>query len=150
MVLMMIVRPGTHDDIPEIFQLVCELAEYEKEPQAVVTSVESYQRDFDRGLFETLVAEVDGQVVGMMIFYMTFSTWKGPMLYLEDFMVSQSYRRQGVGAALFDELLQVAKAKEVSLLKWQVLDWNTPAINFYEKYQAIIEKQWFNAKILFV
>ena len=144
------IREGSYDDLGDVFRLVCELAEYEKEPEAVITNLEIYQRDFKKGLFETLIAETDGEVTGMMLFYMTYSTWKGPMLYLEDFVISQSHRRQGIGAALFDRLLDVAKEKEVSLLKWQVLDWNTPAIDFYKKYKSIIETRWLSAKILFV
>jgi GNAT superfamily N-acetyltransferase len=80
---------------------------------------------------------------------MTYSTWKGRMLYLEDFVVKERSRRQGIGQLLFDAFLAEAKARGCRLAKWQVLDWNTPAVNFYEKQSAIIEQEWWNGKILF-
>ena len=76
-----------------------------------------------------------------------FSTWRGRMLYLEDFVVTESYRKYGVGQKLYDTFLEVARQKDCFLTKWQVLDWNTPAVNFYEKNKATIEKEWWNAKV---
>ena len=83
----------------------------------------------------------------MVFYYLTYSTWKGRMLYLEDFVVLPDYRRFGIGQLLFDALLEVARNKRCKLVKWQVLDWNQPALNFYRKYDAIIEKEWWNGKI---
>ncbi len=141
------IRQATLSDIPVIFSLVEELALYEKAPEAVITSVEIYEKDFNAGIFEAIVAEKEGEIIGMALYYMAYSTWKGRMLYLEDFVVRESARRFGVGQLLFDAYLNVAKEKGATLVKWQVLDWNEPAVKFYEKNDAIIEKEWWNGKI---
>jgi len=78
---------------------------------------------------------------------MSYSTWKGKMLYLEDFVVKETFRQKGVGQLLFDAYLAVAKEKKAVMVKWQVLDWNEPALNFYERNNAIIEKNWWSGKI---
>ena len=142
-------RKGTAKDLAAIYQLVYELAVYEKEPDALTASLEDYHRDFAAGYFETEVAEADGQVVGMVLYYDTYSTWKGRMMYLEDFVVAEKMRGQGVGQLLFDRFLDIAQERAARMVKWQVLDWNTPAIRFYEKNKAIIEKGWWNGKIFF-
>ena len=141
------IRQAILADIPVIFSLVEELALYEKAPEAVITSVEIYERDFNAGIFEAIVAEKEGEIIGMALYYMAYSTWKGRMLYLEDFVVRESARRFGVGQLLFDAYLNVAKEKGATLVKWQVLDWNEPAVKFYEKNNATIEKEWWNGKI---
>ncbi len=143
------IRPATVDDMPDVHALVRELAVYENAPEQHSATIEEYKRDFEAGIFESHVA-VDtewGQTVGMILYYMTYSTWRGRMLYLEDFVVTEKYRQYGVGQMLFDTFLDVAKQKDCFLTKWQVLDWNTPAVNFYEKNKAIIEKEWWNGKI---
>lgn len=144
------IRQAVKSDIPAIFSLVEELALYEKAPEAVTTNVEIYEKDFEAGIFEAIVAEKDGEIVGMALYYMAYSTWKGRMLYLEDFVVCDAFRRYGAGQMLFDAFLAVAKQKNASLVKWQVLDWNEPAIKFYEKNNAIIETEWWNGKIFLV
>lgn len=141
------IRPGTAKDLPAIHNLVLELAEYEKAAHEFTASLEDYQRDFGEGVFEVLVAEQEERIVGMALYYMTYSTWKGRMLYLEDFVVQAAYRRKGIGEALFDAFLETAKSKDCRLVKWQVLDWNKPAINFYRKKAATIEQEWWNGKI---
>lgn len=144
------IRQAERSDIPGIFALVQELALYEKAPEAVITSVKTYEDDFDAAHFEAFVAEIEGKIVGMALYYMAFSTWKGKMLYLEDFVVQETHRRSGAGQLLFDAFLAKAKEKKCSLVKWQVLDWNEPAIRFYEKNNAIIEQEWWNGKIFLV
>ena len=143
------IRAATKDDLDAIYGLVVELAIYEKEPDAVTATIEDYHRDFADGVFQCHVAEDDGEVIGMTLYYLTYSTWRGKMLYLEDFVVSESRRREGIGELLFENVVKVAKDSNCRLLKWQVLDWNTPALNFYKKYQATIEKEWWNGKIIF-
>lgn len=143
------VRAATKHDLEAIYGLVVELAIYEKEPDAVTATIEDYQRDFADGVFQCHVAEDNGEVIGMTLYYLTYSTWRGKMLYLEDFVVRESRRREGIGDLLFENVIKVAKDTNCRLLKWQVLDWNTPAVNFYEKYQATIEKDWWNGKIIF-
>lgn len=141
------IRPGTAEDLPAIHNLVLELAKYEKAAHEFKATLEDYQRDFREGIFEALVAEQEHKIVGMALYYMTYSTWKGKMLYLEDFVVQAAYRRSGIGEALFDAFLDKARAKGCRLVKWQVLDWNEPAINFYKKKAATIEQEWWNGKI---
>lgn len=154
-----IIRKATIEDIKAVHALVYELAVYENAPEAHTATIEDYLNDFESGIFESHVA-VDtslfgrqaegGQVVGMILYYMAYSTWKGRMLYLEDFVVTETYRQFGVGQMLFDTYLEVAREKKCRLVKWQVLDWNEPAIKFYKKNNAIIEDEWYNGKIFLV
>ena len=141
-----IIRPAQEADIPAIHALVYELAVFEKEPEAVFTTPEEYLEDFRKGLFECRVAELEGQVVGMTLFFMSYSSWKGKMLYLDDFVVNEQYRGLGVGQKLYNEFIAEGQRRGCRLVKWQVLDWNEPAVKFYEKNEAIIEKNWWNVK----
>ena len=140
------IRPATEADLPAIHGLMFELAVYEKAPEAVAATIEEYREDFRNGLFESHVAEMDGQVVGMTLFYMAYSSWKGKMLYLDDFVVTEECRRFGAGQLLFDAFLEEGRRRGCRLVKWQVLDWNDPALNFYRKNEAIIETEWWNGK----
>ncbi len=142
-----VIRSGTTNDLKAIHQMVIDLAIYEKEPDAVTATLSDYRRDYRAGIFDFLVAEQADSLVGMAIYYMTYSTWKGRMLYLEDFFVEPAFRRQGVGHRLFDAFLDIAKEKKCNLVKWQVLDWNEPALSFYEQYDAEIETNWYNGKL---
>jgi GNAT superfamily N-acetyltransferase len=143
------IRKASMDDVPSLYNLVYELAVFEKEPDALTTNLESYQEAFGEKLIDAIVA-VDGDViVGMVLFYMTFSTWKGKSLYLEDFYVKEAYRKFGIGQSLFDAYLEEAKARGAQMTKWQVLDWNEVGINFYKKNNAVIESNWWNGKIYF-
>ncbi len=145
------VRKANLNDMEHILRLVQELAAYEKAPEEVTATVQDYEKNYLEGKFEALIAEdTSGRVVGTTIYYVGWSTWKGRMLYLEDFIVQESSRGQGTGKLLFDALIQEAIALDCKLMKWQVLDWNIPAINFYNKYNAVIEKQWWNGKIYFM
>jgi len=143
------VRKATLSDIPAIHDLVRELAVYEKAEEEFIASQQEYQRDFMDDIFRCQVAEVGDIVVGMILYYMTYSTWKGRMLYLEDFVVKEAFRQKGIGQQLFDAFLTEAREEGCRLVKWQVLDWNEPAVRFYEKNQATIEKEWWNGKIFF-
>jgi len=141
------VRRGESRDLPAVHELVRELAIYEKAEEEFTASLQDYYRDFEKGVFHILVAEESEQVIGMALYYLAYSTWKGKMLYLEDFVVQEAQRRRGVGQMLFDALAEEAKQMGCRLLKWQVLDWNSPAIAFYEKQSATIEQGWWNGKI---
>ncbi len=143
------IRKATAADLHEIYNLVKSLAIYEKAEAEVTATIEDYQNDFAAGIFQAHVAETDGKVIGMVLYYMNYSTWKGRMLYLEDFVVYEEYRRFGVGQLLWNELAEEAKRQGARLLKWQVLDWNEPAIKFYKKNKATIEKEWYNGKLFF-
>lgn len=143
------IRQADYQDMEAVFALVKELAIYEKARHEVTVDADYYKECFENGVFEATVAEKNGSIIGICIYYMTYSTWKGRMLYLEDFVVKEQYRQLGVGQMLFDHFITVAKEKKCLLVKWQVLDWNTPAIKFYEKNGATIEKEWWNGKIIF-
>ena len=143
------IRKATEEDLPKVYELVKTLARYENAEKEVTATPEDYKKDFKAGIFQAHVAESEGQIIGMVLYYMTFSTWKGRMLYLEDFVVHEPYRRSGVGQLLWNELVTEAKRQGARLLKWQVLDWNEPATRFYKKNQAIIETEWHNGKIIF-
>lgn len=143
------IRKAALSDLPAILSLVKELAVFENAGDQVSATIEDYENAFKKSIFESQVAEINGQVVGMTLYYMTYSTWRGKMLYLEDFVISEKHRNKGVGQILFDAFLKEAKRKEVAMVKWQVLDWNEPAIAFYKKYNAIFDKEWWNVKIFF-
>lgn len=141
------IRKAERSDLPAIHRLVRELAVYEKAEPEFVATLEDYERDFEAGFFEASVAETNGKVVGMALYYTSYSTWKGRMLFLEDFVISEAVRRSGIGQQLFEGVLAEARRKGCRLVKWQVLDWNEPALRFYEKNEAVIEKDWWNGKL---
>lgn len=143
------IRKAKSDDLTAIYNLVVELAIYEKEPDAVTTTLKDYETAFNEKLIDAIVAVKSETVIGMALFYMTFSTWKGKMLYLEDFYVNPLYRSSGIGQKMFDKYLEEAKRLGCSMTKWQVLDWNTKAIKFYKRNGATIENSWYNGKIIF-
>jgi len=144
---MIAVRKGTKADLADVLKLVIELAVFEKEPDAVTASLNQYEASFAEGVFDFLVAEADEEIVGIALYYMTFSTWKGKMLYLEDFVVTNEWRNKGIGGLLFDAFLAESKKQKAVLSKWQVYDWNEDAIRFYKKRGADIDSTWFNCKI---
>jgi GNAT superfamily N-acetyltransferase len=144
------IRKAGLEDMEGIHALVRELAEYERGLHRVTTSPESYREDFGRGAFSAYVAEVDGEIVGMALYCGMFSTWRGRMLYLEDFVVRESMRGSGIGKLLFEEFLEEAKRQKVALVKWQVLHWNEPGIRFYKKYaETVFDEEWVDCKIYF-
>jgi len=144
------IRPANYEDLPAIHRLVAALAEYEKALPSFTASIEAYREAFTEDVFRAHVAETaGGTIVGMIIHYLTYSTWRGRMLYLEDFVVQEEYRGRGVGQLLFAEFLAEACRRKCTMVKWQVLDWNEPAIRFYEQQGATIEKEWWSAKIIF-
>ncbi len=144
-----IIRKAELQDISSIYQLVHELAVYEKEPEALKIGIKEYQEAFAEGLIDSIVAEMEGKIVGVTVFYMTFSTWRGKCLYLEDFYVQPQFRKYGIGQKLFDAYIAEAKSQGAKQTKWQVLDWNEIALKFYDKNNAVIEKNWWNGKIFF-
>lgn len=137
------------EDLFDVLSLVKELAIFEKEPDAVLANLDHYQSAFKDKWFEGMLAELDGKVVGMAVYYRTFSTWKGRMMYLEDFYVKPEFRSLGIGQQLFDIFLEEAKNAKCNLVKWQVLDWNKRAIAFYVKNKATIQSDWYNGVIYF-
>lgn len=142
-----LIRKGQKNDLPAVISLVTELAVFEKEPDAVTAQLQDYEKAFDNKLIDFHVALDQDQIIGMALYYDTFSTWKGHMLYLEDFYVQPAYRSLGLGGQLFDAVVEEARARGSVLLKWQVLDWNTRAIKFYKSKNAEIETIWYNGKL---
>ena len=138
---------GRKEHLPGIMALVNELAVFEKEPDAVTATLLDYEKAFEKHLIDFIVATVNNDIIGMALYYDTFSTWKGKMLYLEDFYVQAEYRSLGIGAKLFDEVVEEARRRDCVLLKWQVLDWNKRAIQFYKSKNAEIETIWYNGKL---
>ena len=142
-----VVRKVTSTDLESVLELVYELAVYEKEPEAVTANINTYRQSFELGHFDAFVAEVNHDVIGVALYYRRFSTWKGPILYLEDFVVRSDQRGKGIGTKLFEAFLAEARSQNVPLAMWQVLDWNAPAIHFYDKYDVEYEDIWLNVKI---
>lgn len=142
------IRKGTAQDTEALYALIKELAEYEKAPNEVIVTPETLRNDGfgDRPLFEFLVAEVDNEILGIALYYYAYSTWKGKFLYLEDLVVKESARKLGIGSALFLALKEKCESEGLKRMAWQVLDWNEPAIKFYEKHQADISPEWLNGR----
>lgn len=138
------IRKGTKEDMSAVLALIQELAILEKEPDAVVVTVADLERDGfgSNPLFETFVAEHNGEIIGMALFYYRYSTWKGKTIHLEDLIVKESYRGTGAGSALYTAVMQHAKAQGLRRVEWAVLDWNKPAVNFYEKTGAKVFSDW--------
>ena len=138
------IRKGTPQDMPDVLALITELAVFEKEPDAVVISVEDLVRDgfSENPLFHTFVAEVNEEIIGVALYYYRFSTWKGKTIHLEDLIVKENNRGTGAGFALYSEIIKQGKKDNVRRIEWNVLDWNTPAIDFYEKSGAKVLADW--------
>lgn len=140
----MIIRKGTENDMPAVLNLIKELAIFENEPHAVVVSVADLVRDGfgESPLFTTFVAEYQNVIIGMALFYYRFSTWKGKTIHLEDLIVTESQRGTGAGFKLYTEVIKEGKRENVRRIEWNVLDWNTPAIDFYKKSGAKVVEDW--------
>ena len=135
--------------MPRVLELIKELALYEKASDEVLISEETLLTEGfgPNKLFDTLVAETDNEIVGMLLYYPVFSTWKGRSIYLEDFVVADSHRRKGIGQLLIDALVQEARSAKAKKIRWQVLDWNSPAIEFYKKINATLENSWIDCTL---
>lgn len=144
------IRKVTRYELSQVLDLVKQLALFEKAPNEVTITLEQYERDFEDNIFDVFVALDNQKMIGIALYYIGYSTWKGKMLYLDDFFVLPEYRNQKVGEKLFNVIIEEAKEQQCNLIKWQVLDWNTEAQRFYQKYNAIIEKEWWNGKIILV
>ena len=145
------IRPAVVDDVPAILALIRELAVYEREPESTVRATED---DLRAALFGDapavwgLVAELDGDVVGTAIWFVTFSTWTGRHgMHLEDFVVSEAARGTGLGVALFDELRRICVERGYPRFEWRVLDWNTDAEAFYERRGAKRIPEWISWRL---
>lgn len=139
--------PGQIDHLPEVLQLIHELAIFEKAPQEVITDLPQLKMDFEEHQAFAFLVALDGQeVVGFSLYYPRYSTWKGRCFYLEDLYVKPAYRGKGLGKQLLEATAEEARRAGARRLDWQVLDWNEEAVRFYERIGATIEKEWWNCK----
>ena len=159
------IRKAQKKDLPSILGLIKELAAYEKAPKEVKVTLKELERDGfgKKKIFDCFVADLTpspsprgrgeqipkNKIVGIALYYIKYSTWKGKCIYLDDIIVTQSMRREGIGKKLFDEVVAVAKKMKVRKLEWQVLNWNKPAIGFYKKYSTVFDNEWINCKLVF-
>lgn len=144
------IRPATTADVRLILDFIRALAVYEREPDAVrATEADLLEHGFgEKPYFECLIAEEDGVPAGFALYFYDYSTWLGrPGLYLEDLFVHPEFRGHGVGQALLKELAEIAVEKGCARMKWEVLDWNTPAIDFYRAMGAELKSEWLNVQL---
>ncbi|MDP0495384.1 MAG: GNAT family N-acetyltransferase [Verrucomicrobiota bacterium JB024] len=138
------IRKARIEDMEQVLNLVQELADFEKEPDAVeVTKGDLIKDGFgEQKMFQCFVAETEKGIVGIALVYPRYSTWKGPVIHLEDLIVSENMRGTGLGTALLDQVVKYGAELGVKRISWEVLDWNEPAIDFYEKKGANVLRDW--------
>jgi GNAT superfamily N-acetyltransferase len=147
---MLQLRPATRDDVPEILSLIRELAEYERDPDAAVVTENDLLRDGfgEQPRFHVVMALWDDAVAGMAFYFINYSTWDGRVgVYLEDIFVRPQHRGDGIGRALMKHLAQATLSAGGTRLVLQVLDWNEPAIGFYEKMGAKVMGEWLTMRV---
>jgi len=144
-----ILRKAESFDVPLIFSLVKELALFERAPEEVTATIADYEINgfSEKPLFDAFILFENDQLVGFALWYFRFSTWKGKRLYLEDLFVKSEFRSKGYGKLLMEATIEEAKKTNSKGLMWQVLDWNSPAIEFYKKYDARFDSEWINVHI---
>ena len=145
------IREAQREDCAALMKLVNELAVYERAPEAVTVTLQHFEESGfgSNPVWWAYVAEVDGAIVAFALYYIRYSTWKGQRMYLEDIIVTEEWRRKGIGHQLMDALIRTAKEKGFSGIAWQVLDWNESAISFYEAYKPEFDQGWVNVAINF-
>lgn len=138
------IRKGEKKDMKAVLGLIQELAVFEKEPHAVEVTVADLENDGfgSDPLFYTFVAEVNNEIVGIALYYYRYSTWKGKTIHLEDLIVKEDMRGTGLGFELYSRIIEQGKIDKVRRIEWAVLDWNTPAIEFYQKSGARVLEDW--------
>lgn len=143
------IRYGKKDDLPSVLELIRELAIFEREPLAVINTVQEMEKDGfgEDPVFGFLVAELNEKILGVSIYYYRYSTWNGKCLYLEDLIITEAFRGKGLGTMLFNKTIDHARANGCKMLNLQVLDWNKKAIDFYRLFDMEIDEHWHNASI---
>lgn len=143
------IRRGEKKDLPQVLVLVRELAEYERALPEVTNTLTAMERDGfgDQPIYGFFVAEENDQIIGISLYYYRYSTWKGKRLYLEDIIVTESFRGKGIGKLLFEETMRQSQQTQCTGMMWQVLDWNEPSIKFYEKYGTRFDDEWVNCHL---
>lgn len=149
--LNVVIRNGVKSDLPQVLGLIQELATYEKAPLEVAVTLSEMERDGfgENPIFRFFVAEAGNKIVGISLYYIKYSTWKGKCVFLEDIIVTETYRKHGIGKKLFDPVVKVAKEMNARRMEWQVLEWNEPAIKFYEKLDSHFDGEWINCKLTY-
>ena len=139
-----IIREGLKKDLPSVLNLIKELAHFENEANAVEVTLKNLEADGfgSTPLFKIYVAEMDTEIVGMALFYPRYSTWKGETIHLEDLIVTESKRGLKIGSALYSKVIAYGYQQGVKRIEWVVLDWNTPAVDFYKKTGAKVLRDW--------
>ena len=145
----MIIRKGVKKDIPQVLDLIKELAEFENAPDQVTNTIERLENDGfgNQPVYDLFVAELENKIIGMAITYFRYSTWKGKNLYIEDLIINKKFRREGIGLKIFEELKKFAKNTYCVGISLQVLDWNKIGINFYKKLNMKFDKEWINCNL---
>ena len=143
------ITPGTRADVPELLACIKELAAYEKAADQVAVDENELVRDGfgERPLYSFFVARMGTEVAGIALYYFKYSTWKGKALFLEDIIVKEKFRRNGIGSRLFVAVCKKAHAEQCRRMDWQVLDWNEPAIAFYRGFEARLDPEWLNGQL---
>ncbi len=150
------IRKAVREDCQRLLELIDELAEFERAQQEVTVTLEHFiESGFgEHPVYWAYVACIPDQehpgkelIIGFALYYIRYSTWKGQRMYLEDLIVTHKYRGLGVGKKLFDQLIEEARHRKLHGITWQVLEWNEPAIHFYKKYDAALDREWVNCSI---
>ncbi len=147
--MLVTIRKGTIDDLPQMLALIQELADFERAPQEVTNTLEEMERDGfgENAIYKFFVAESEEGVIGLALYYTAYSTWKGKTIYLEDLIVTATARRGGIGRRLFNAVALEARNVGAKRFAWQVLEWNEPAISFYKKVGATLDSEWINCRM---
>lgn len=143
------IRRALREDCPRLLELIHELALFERAPEEVTVTPEHFEESGfgEKPVWWAFVAEAEGVVVGFALYYIRYSTWKGQRMYLEDLIVTEAWRGKGVGTLLLNQLIEETREKGFSGMLWQVLDWNEPAIRFYEKFGVSFDGEWLNVTL---
>jgi len=140
------IRKASENDYFAILSLIMELATFEKSPDKVTNTVG--QMEIEKDLFECLIAETtEKEIVGMALYFFAYYTWVGKSLYLDDLYVKESFRGEKTGTKLLKKIFEIAKKENCKRVRWQVLNWNKPAIDMYRKFGASIEDEWNNCDV---
>ena len=140
------IRPVKETDFEAILGLIKELALFENAPEKVTNTVE--QMKAEQAYFQAWVAQKnDGEIIGFALFYFVYYTWVGKSLYLDDLYVKEAYRGHKIGSKLLDKVIEIGRLNNCKRIRWQVLNWNKPAIDFYKKLGANLDNEWINCDL---
>ena len=148
---MFTIEAAVESDVPSILAFIKELALYERAPLEVTVTEEMLLEDGfgTKKIYDCWVARENETVLGIALTYVKYSTWKGKCLFLEDIIVKESERGRGIGKELFKKIISISKEQNMARMEWQVLDWNQTAIDFYKKFNAVLDPTWINCKFTF-